>query len=155
MTSSGRNDSHRINDMNDFDINEFNKSVIADFRENAGVVANPMFAGTLLMLLHHRGAKTGTERITPLVYQDLGEGQAAIFASMAGGPNNPAWFHNLVANPVTKIEIGSDILDVTATVADAVTREPIWQRQKEMAPQFAEYEAATDRTIPVVLLNPV
>lgn len=135
-------------------MNEFNQSIIDDFRANAGVVTNPMFEGASLILLHHRGAKTDTERVTPLVYQDLGDGRLAIFASMAGAPNNPAWYHNLVANPDTTVEVGSDTIEVAATVADAGTREPIWQRQKEQSTQFADYEAATDRTIPVVVLSP-
>lgn len=140
--------------MTDFDMNEFNKSVIEEFRANAGMIANPMFDGMSVILVHHRGAKTGTERVTPLVYQDLNDGRRAIFASMAGAPNNPAWYHNLVANPETIVEVGSDAIEVTATVADSASREPIWQRQKLEAPQFADYEAATDRTIPVVILNP-
>ena len=143
-----------LESMTDFDMNEFNKSVIDEFRANAGMIANPMFDGMSVILLHHRGAKTGTERVTPLVYQDLNDGRRAIFASMAGAPNNPAWYHNLVANPETTVEVGSDTIAVTATVADSTSREPIWQRQKQQAPQFAEYEAATDRTIPVVLLSP-
>lgn len=140
--------------MTDFDMNEFNKSVIEEFRANAGMIANPMFDGMSVILVHHRGAKTGTERVTPLVYQDLNDGRRAIFASMAGAPNNPAWYHNLVANPETIVEVGSDAIEVTATVADSASREPIWQRQKLEAPQFADYEAATDRTIPVAILNP-
>ena len=140
--------------MSDFDRNEFNQGIIDDFRANAGVVTNPMFDGMSLILVHHRGAKTGTERVTPLVYQDLDDGRRAIFASMAGAPNNPAWYHNLVANPNTSIEVGSDTIDVTATVADRATRGPIWQRQKEQLPQFADYEAATERTIPVIVLSP-
>ena len=113
-----------------------------------------MFDGVPLMLVHHRGAKSGIERVTPLAYQDLGDGRRAIFASMAGAPSNPAWYHNLAANPETTVEIGSETVDVTATVADSATRDPIWQRQKEQVPQFADYEAATSRTIPVVVLSP-
>jgi deazaflavin-dependent oxidoreductase (nitroreductase family) len=140
--------------MSDFDMNEFNQSIIDDFRANVGVVTNPMFEAASLILLHHRGAKTGIERVTPLVYQDLGDGRRAIFASMAGAPRNPAWYHNLVAKPDATVEVGTDTIEVTATVADAETREPIWQRQKEHSTQFADYEAATNRTIPVVVLSP-
>ena len=138
--------------MSDFDMNEFNQGIIEEFRANAGVVTNPMFDGTPLILFHHRGAKTGTERVAPLGYQDLDDGRRAVFASAGGAPNNPAWFHNLVANPDTSLEIGSDTIDVTATVADPPTRESIWQRQKEHFPQLADYEAAT-RTFPVIVLS--
>ena len=86
--------------MSDFDMNEFNQGIIEEFRANAGVVTNPMFDGMSLILLHHRGAKTGTERVAPLGYQDLDDGRRAVFATAGGAPNNPAWFHNLVANPI-------------------------------------------------------
>jgi deazaflavin-dependent oxidoreductase (nitroreductase family) len=140
--------------MSDFDMNDFNQGIIDEFRANAGAMTNPMFDGIPLILLHHRGAKTGTQRVTPLAYQSLDDGRRAIFASMAGAPNNPAWYHNLVANPDTSLEVGSDTINVTATEADPATRESIWQRQKEQVPQFADYEAATDRTIPVIVLSP-
>ncbi len=135
-------------------MNEFNQGIIDEFRAGAGTVTNPMFADMHLLLLHHQGAKTGTERVTPLVYQPLDDGRWAIFASMAGAPNNPAWYHNLVANPDTTIEVGSDTVEVTATEADPATRDLIWERQKQEVPQFADYEAATSRTIPVMVLSP-
>ncbi len=72
---------------------------------------------------------------------------------MAGAPTNPAWYHNLMANPETTIEVGGDVIDVRASEADPETRAPIWERQKVEAPQFAEYEAATERTIPVVIFE--
>jgi deazaflavin-dependent oxidoreductase (nitroreductase family) len=140
--------------MSDFDMNEFNQGIIEEFRANAGVVSNPMLEWTPQIQVPHRGAKTGTQRVTPLAYQALDGGRWAIFASMAGAPNNPAWYHNLVADSDTTIEVGSGTIEVTATVADPATREAIWQRQKEQVPQFAEYAAATDRTIPVVVLTP-
>ena len=137
--------------MTDFDRNAFNAQIVEEFRANDGVVGGD-FEGAPMVLVHHVGAKSGTERVSPLVYQQLDDGWA-IFASAAGSPKSPDWFHNLVANPDTQVEIGTDVFDVTATVASSEQRDPIWERQKEWAPQFAEYEAATTRTIPVVLLH--
>lgn len=132
--------------------NDFNGSIIKEFRENEGRVGG-MFAGATLLLLHSTGAKSGQERINPLGYQRVGDGYA-IFASKAGAPTNPDWYYNLLAHPQAKAEIGTDVVDVTARVAGPEERERIWTRQKEVAPNFAEYEQKTDRQIPVVILEP-
>lgn len=134
------------------DMNDFNTKIIEEFRANAGVVGPP-FEGAPMVLVHHTGAKTGTERVTPLVYQPVGD-DWAIFGSKAGAPDHPAWFHNLVANPDTQIEVGADTIPVTATVLEGARRDEIWEKQKELMPGFAEYEkTAGGRTIPVVLLT--
>ena len=135
--------------------NDFNQGVIEEFRANDGVVGGP-FAGFPLVLVHHTGAKSGVERVNPLVYQRLDDDSVAIFASKGGAPTNPDWFHNLVANPNTRIEIGTDQYDVTARVAADDERERIWEAQKKAFPNFAEYETtAGDREIPVVVLDKV
>ncbi|HXK13066.1 MAG TPA: nitroreductase family deazaflavin-dependent oxidoreductase [Gaiellaceae bacterium] len=135
--------------------NDFNQGVIEEFRANDGVVGGP-FAGFPLVLVHHTGAKSGVERVNPLVYQRLDDDSVAIFASKGGAPTNPDWFHNLVANPKTRIEIGTEQYDVTARVAAAEERERIWEAQKKAFPNFAEYETtAGDREIPVVVLDKV
>lgn len=135
------------------DPNDFNAPIIEEFRANGGKVGG-MFEGAPLLLLHHRGAKTGTERVNPLMYQQVGNGYA-IFASKGGAPTNPDWFHNLVANPDTTIEIGTGTQDVRARVADDDERDRVWTAQKEAFPQFAEYEKTSGgRTIPVVVLEP-
>lgn len=134
------------------DMNDFNTKIIEEFRANAGVVGPP-FEGAPMVLVHHKGAKTGTERVTPLVYQPVGD-DWAIFGSKAGAPDHPAWFHNLVANPETQIEVGADTIPVTATVLEGALRDEIWAKQKELMPGFADYEkTAGGRTIPVVLLS--
>lgn len=134
------------------DMNDWNTKIIAEFRANAGVVGPP-FEGAPMVLVHHTGAKTGTERVTPLVYQPVGD-DWAIFGSKAGATTNPDWFHNLVANPETTIEVGAETVPVTATVLDGAQRDEIWAKQKELMPGFAEYEAtAGGRVIPVVLLT--
>lgn len=133
-------------------MSDWNKQIIDEFRSNEGRVGG-MFEGKPLLLLHHRGAKTGIERISPLMYQQV-DGAYAVFASKAGAPSNPDWLHNLMANPDVAVEVGSDTIAVRARVADDGERTPIWERQKEDHPQFADYEASTDRTIPVVILEP-
>lgn len=131
--------------------NDFNQQVIDEFRANDGKVGGP-FEGAPMILVHHRGAKTGTERVTPLVYQADGD-RWVIFASKAGAPNHPHWYHNLVANPDTTIEVGSETIEVTTAEATGDERNRLWETQKQNAPQFAEYEAKTDRTIPVLVFS--
>ena len=134
------------------DVNDWNRQIIAEFRANGGKCGG-MFEGMPMLILHSTGAKSGLERLNPLVHQQLGDGWA-IFASKAGAPTNPDWFHNLVANPATSIEVGTETIAVTARVADGDERDDIWSRQKVAAPQFAEYEeSAGDRVIPVVVLD--
>ena len=106
-----------------------------------------------MIILHTTGAKTGTARLVPLVYQDLG-GSYAVFASKGGAPDNPDWYYNLVAHPQIKIEVGTKTLPVTARVATGAERERIWTRQTTDWENFAEYERKTDREIPVIVLDP-
>ncbi len=134
------------------DMNDFNAKVIEEFRANGGK-AGGMFEGMPLVLVHNVGAKSGKEYVTPLVY--LGDdGRTFIFGSKAGADSHPGWFHNLKANPETKIEIGTDTVDVVAEELTGDERDRVYAIQKEQQPQFAEYEAKTDRTIPVVELVP-
>jgi deazaflavin-dependent oxidoreductase (nitroreductase family) len=133
---------------------DFNQQIIEEFRANGGKVGGN-FEGAPMVLLHHRGSKTGTERVNPLMYQDLGDGSIAIFASKGGAPTNPHWYYNLVAHPDTTIEIGTETRDVVARVAGDEDRQRIWTAQKQAYPNFAEYEKTSGgRTIPVVVLDP-
>ena len=133
------------------DRNDWNQKVIEEFRANGGAVGG-QFAGAPMILVHHKGAKTGTERVNPMVYQPVGD-SFAIFASKAGAPTNPDWFHNLVAHPKTQVEIGTDTFDVVARVAEGEERSKIWEQQKADMPGFADYEKATTREIPVIILD--
>ncbi len=133
---------------------DFNGKIIAEFRENGGKVGGP-FAGPDILLLHHTGARSGAERVSPLAYQRVGDSYA-VFASKAGAPENPAWYHNLIANPDASIEVGIEDFPVRARVAEPAERDVVWSRPKEHAPHFAQYEEkAAPRKIPVVLLDPV
>lgn len=132
----------------------WNKKIIEEFRANEGRVGGP-FEDHPLLLLHHNGAKSGTERVNPLATQPLGDGAWAIFASKGGADTNPDWLHNLVANPDATIEIGTETIPVKARVAEGDERERIWTRQKELMPGFASYEKKTSREIPVIVLERV
>ena len=136
--------------MTEYD--DWNRRVVDEFRGNGGKVAQ--FEGRPLLLLHHTGAKTGTERVNPLVYLPVGD-DFAVFGSKAGADTNPAWYHNLRAHPDTTIEVGTETLPVHARVAESAERERIWEEQKRVNPNFAEYEQKTTRPIPVVLLERV
>jgi deazaflavin-dependent oxidoreductase (nitroreductase family) len=131
---------------------DFNTQVINEFRENGGQVGG-MFESMPLLLLHHTGAKSGTDRVTPLAYLE-DDGRYAVFASKAGAPEHPSWYHNLIAHPETRVEIGGETIEVTAHVADTEERDRIYTEQVSRLPQFGEYEQKTTRKIPVVLLTP-
>ena len=132
-------------------MSDWKDKVIAEFRANQGRVGG-QFEGAPLLLLHSTGAKSGQERVHPMMYQAVGNG-FAVFASKAGADTNPDWYHNLRAHPDARIEVGTETLDVTARVLDADEREPIWEEQKARYPGFADYETKTDRVIPVVMLD--
>lgn len=132
---------------------DFNAKVIEEFRANEGRVGG-MFEGAPLLLLHHAGARTGTQRVNPLVYLSDGD-RYVVFASKAGAPENPGWYWNLKANPQTEIEVGHATLGVQASEAQGEERDRLFAAQKERQPQFAEYEQKTDRVIPVMVLTPV
>lgn len=135
------------------DVNAWNQQVIAEFRANSGKVGGP-FEGAPVLLLHTIGAKTGAERVNPMMYQRVGE-EVAVFASKGGAPTNPDWYHNLVANPEVTVELGEETVSMVARVVGSEERAGIWERQKKEFPNFAEYEEKTDRVIPVVLLSSV
>jgi deazaflavin-dependent oxidoreductase (nitroreductase family) len=132
---------------------DFNAQIIEEFRTNEGRVGG-MFDGLPLLLLHHTGAKSGKSRVNPLAYQSDG-GRYVVFASKAGAPTNPDWYHNLKAQPKVAIEVGADTIDVIASEATGEERERLYRTQAERIPQFAEYEQKAKRVIPVIVLTPV
>jgi deazaflavin-dependent oxidoreductase (nitroreductase family) len=137
--------------MSDIDFHEFNRGIIEDFRTNAGKVGGP-FEGAPMILVTHTGAKSGKTYTTPLVYTTDGD-RLVIIASKGGSPENPAWFHNLVAHPSVEVEVGDERFAATASVAEGDERQRLFDRQAELMPNFKEYAAATTRTIPVVVLT--
>jgi deazaflavin-dependent oxidoreductase (nitroreductase family) len=129
-----------------------NARAIEEFRANGGKVR--AFEGDPMLLIHHRGAKTGIPRVNPLMYMPDSRG-FVVFATKAGGPHDPHWFLNLQANPQTQVEVGTETIDVTARELVGAERDEIWERQKAAMPRFAEYEQKAKglREIPVVLLE--
>jgi deazaflavin-dependent oxidoreductase (nitroreductase family) len=135
------------------EVNDWNSKIIAEFRANGGRVGG-QFEGAPLLILHTVGAKSGQERVNPVMYQAVGD-DFAVFASKAGAPTNPDWYHNLLANPRVRAEIGTETIELTARVADSEERKRIWAAQTHAYPGFADYERKTTRQIPVVILEPV
>jgi deazaflavin-dependent oxidoreductase (nitroreductase family) len=131
-------------------VNDWNATVIAEFRSNGGKLGG-QFEGAPVLLLHTKGAKSGQERINPMMYLDY-EGKRYIFASKAGAPTNPDWYHNLVANPAVTVEVGTETFEATATPVSLEERDRVYPVQAELFPNFAEYETKTTRKIPVVEL---
>jgi deazaflavin-dependent oxidoreductase (nitroreductase family) len=134
-------------------MSDWNTAIIEEFRANGGKVGGN-FEGAPLLLLHTVGARTGQQRVNPMMYRKVGDNYA-VFASKAGAPTNPDWYHNLVANPAVTAEIGTGTVQLQARVAGPDEREPIWSAQKAEYPGFADYESKTSRQIPVVILEPV
>jgi deazaflavin-dependent oxidoreductase (nitroreductase family) len=134
-------------------MSDWNTGSIEEFRANGGKVGGN-FEGAPLLLLHSTGARSGQERVNPVMYLDLGAGRLAVFASKAGAPDNPDWYHNVLAHPEVTAEIGTETRSFQARVASDEEREPIWSQQKQDYPGFADYEAKTNRQIPVVVLEP-
>ena len=136
----------------------FDTKVVQEFRANGGKVValahGRPFEGVPMLLLHHCGAKTGVERVNPLVYQKVGDAYA-VFATKGGAPSHPGWYRNLMANPHTQVEVGTASFDVTARELKGDERTAVWQRQKRLTPVFTDYEERTKniRHIPVVLLE--
>ena len=133
------------------DINEFNRSVIDEFRANGGKVGGAM-AGAPLLLLTTKGAKSGQTRVNPLAYLKDGD-RYLIIASYAGSPTNPPWYHNLLANPRVTVELGTERFDADAKVVDEPDRTRLYRAMASRMPAFDEYEKKTTRRIPVIALT--
>lgn len=132
-------------------VSDWNAKIIDEFRANAGNVGGP-FEGAPVLLLHTTGAKSGQERVNPVMYQRVGDAYA-VFASKGGAPTNPDWYHNVLAHRDVTAEIGTDTVRLRARVAEGDERERIWSTQKERYPGFADYDSKTSRQIPVVILE--
>ncbi|WUH94856.1 nitroreductase family deazaflavin-dependent oxidoreductase [Streptomyces sp. NBC_00433] len=131
---------------------DYNAQIVAEFRANHGKVGGN-FEGAPLLLLHNTGARTGRKLVKPMMYLRDGE-RYLVFASKGGAPDNPAWYHNLVANPEAEIEVGDDTVPVRAEVLTGEERDRKYAEQAALYPGFAEYQEKTDRIIPVVALVP-
>ena len=136
--------------MAERNVNHWNTQIIEEFRANEGKVGGP-FAGGTLLLLTTTGAKSGLQRTNPLAY--LAEGDRMfIFASKAGAPTNPDWYHNLVAHPTVTVEVGTEKFQARAVEITGKERDQIYARQVQRMPGFGDYEKKTERKIPVIEL---
>jgi deazaflavin-dependent oxidoreductase (nitroreductase family) len=133
-------------------IKAFNQSIADEFRANDGKVGG-QFAGANLLLLTTTGAKSGQPRVSPLAYFRI-DGKLVIIGSFAGADVNPAWVHNLRANPSAHIEVGTESSDVVARELPPAERDEIFPKITAVASGFAEYQAKTSRVIPVFELQP-
>ena len=130
--------------------NDWNRSIIQEFRANGGKVGG-MFENMTLLLLTTTGAKSGQKRVNPVAYQRDGD-RMFVFASYAGGPRNPDWYHNLVAHPSVTVEVGTESFEAMAAPITGAERDRVYAKQAERHPVFAEYQQKTKRIIPVVEL---
>lgn len=133
------------------DFNDWDRQVIEEFRANGGKVGGPL-AGAPVLLLTTTGAKTGRQRISPLVYLSEG-GRIYVFAGNRGAPTNPSWYHNLVAHPDVTVELGAETFEASATVVESAEADRLGNIQVQRIPSLAELQAKITRKVPVVLLD--
>ncbi|WP_083949647.1 nitroreductase family deazaflavin-dependent oxidoreductase [Herbidospora yilanensis] len=129
----------------------FDRSVIAEFRANAGRVGGP-FAGGDLLLLTTTGAKSGKETTTPLGYVRHG-GSLLVVGSNLGAPRHPGWYHNLLAHPSVRVELGAETFPALATPAGGAHRDELFEQVVKVSPGYGDYQARTTRLLPVVVLE--
>ncbi|WP_433577480.1 nitroreductase/quinone reductase family protein [Nocardia brasiliensis] len=160
-----------MSDRSTPDINDWNARIIAEVRASGGYAAwsseaefaagrpvpprIPGFGdsrGMPLILVHHTGAKTGRARISPLFYLPVGDSWA-VFGTHGGSPHHPAWYRNLMADPQVTVEAGAETVSAVARLTEGAERARIWAEQTALVPKFADFEVASGRQIPVVLLE--
>jgi deazaflavin-dependent oxidoreductase (nitroreductase family) len=129
----------------------WNARIIDEFRSNAGRVGG-YFEGAPMILVHHVGARTGTERVSPLVYLPDGE-DMVVAATKGGAPTHPDWYHNLKAHPRVTAEVGTETFRVEAVEVTGSERDSLWHRLVQQRPGFAAYETKTSRVFPMFRLT--
>lgn len=135
-------------------MSDFNQAIIEEFRANHGQVGG-YFAGATMLLLHTVGARSGQERINPLVYVRDAD-RIVVIASKGGADTNPDWYYNLLAQPLVTVEVGDEQFQARATVISAEPeRSRLYAKMVEHRPGFAEYEQKTTRSIPAIVLERV
>lgn len=130
----------------------WNVGVIAEFRKNHGKLGG-YFEGAPIVLINHKGARTGKPYTNPVMYLKDGH-RYLVFASKSGEDTNPDWYHNLKAHPDVKIEVGDETIDVRAEELTGAERDRFYKQQSTLYPQYAEYEKKTKRIIPVMAFTP-
>jgi deazaflavin-dependent oxidoreductase (nitroreductase family) len=151
MTSTSKA-SEIVADTTPSGASDFNTKMIEEFRAKGGRVGGP-WADTTLILIHHIGARSGTERVTPLGCSHQGDGRFAIVASNGGSPAHPDWYYNLKANARIKVEVGTQTFMVLAEELDGTARAGLWPKLVAEYPTLGEYQARAMRQIPVFMLT--
>jgi deazaflavin-dependent oxidoreductase (nitroreductase family) len=131
-------------------LDDFNRSIVEEFHANDGKVGG--LPGGTVLLLHTTGAKSGKPRLSPLAYVPI-DGRMLIVGSYLGSPKDPAWVHNLRANPRARVEVGTDTYDVVAHELAREERDKLYARVTQLAPVVADYQSKTDRVIPLFELT--
>ena len=131
---------------------DFNINLIKDLRAHGGKASSGPFKGGDVLILTTKGARTGETRENPLAFS-RDNGHYVVLGSRGGGPKNPAWYHNLVANPVVTVEVLGEKFDATAKVTDGEEYERLFQQHARRMPAFNEYRQRTSRKIPVIVLE--
>ena len=131
--------------------NSQNQQIVDEFRAHGGKVGG-YFAGSTLLLLTTTGARSGKQTVSPVMCTVDGD-RLLVYASAAGRPNHPAWYHNVVANPDVTVELGTETFPARATVISGEERDRLWAEQVARAPGFGQYQRNTTRVIPVVALD--
>jgi deazaflavin-dependent oxidoreductase (nitroreductase family) len=135
-------------------MNDFNRSIVDEFRANHGRVGGP-FEGAPIVLLTTTGAKSGATRVNPLATLPGDDGTLYVFASKGGAPTNPDWYYNLLAHPDVEVEFGDDRFRAVASEVTGAERDRLFREQVKRMPGFGDYEKNTTRVIPVIQLRPV
>lgn len=131
---------------------DFTTALVADFRAHGGKVTSGPFLGRNLLLLTTTGARSGEPRLAPLVYSRDGD-RIVVVASKGGAPTDPAWYRNVVANPIVTVELGGETFQARASIAEGEDRDRLYAAHAAEHPAFKDYEAKTTRVIPVVRLD--
>jgi deazaflavin-dependent oxidoreductase (nitroreductase family) len=132
--------------------NEFNNKIIEEFRSNEGRVTG-LLAGTPMILIHHIGARSGIERVTPLACSPQGDRRYVIVASNGGSATHPDWYYNLKANPKIEVEVGTQKFAVLAQELEGAARAKLWPELVAASPSLGDFETKTTRHIPLFVLT--
>jgi deazaflavin-dependent oxidoreductase (nitroreductase family) len=138
--------------MADFDPAAFTAALIADMRANNGEVTSGPMAGRPILVLTTTGAKSGEPREAILTYSTDGD-RLVVCASKGGAPQPPAWYHNLLANPIVQVEAGGEVYKAKATEREGAEHDRLWQQHVAARPEFAEYPEKSGRAIPTITLE--
>jgi len=130
---------------------DFNRGLVEDVRAHGKPTSGP-FLGRDVLILTTKGAKSGEERSTPLVYT-WEKGHHVIVASKGGAPTHPSWYHNLKAHPTVTVETGGEKFEARAKVIDGDDYERLYKQHADINPGFWDYRKKTSRKIPVIVLE--